>query len=268
MGVGNPVSSGRRVSDQPRSLGQRGLRSLDTESGPSCSGPGFLGGPELLHGSADLPRGLALCGLSLDGGHDSVDEVVDDSLLGVGLHDLHEVVLGQRRSGRSSLDDGLDGRVSTPGVEPGDVPSLSEDQLLGGPLDSLPDFLFGDLEDTSEVLAIESGLHEHLESGLEQRVLLGLVLEDEGVDFDVVLLLESSCVLLSWSIPNKNLKPFLRTSGVQRSSTQSVFSRVSFIVRFCSIKPLNPNAFPIFLRRLGSRTISLIKFLPKGLLIK
>ena len=84
-----------------------------------------------------------------------------------------------------------------PGVEPGNVPSLSQDQLGGGLLDSLTYLFLGDLHHTSEVLAVESGGDEHLQSGLEQVVDELLVLGDDGVlvDLDVVLLFQGGQVL-------------------------------------------------------------------------
>jgi len=84
-----------------------------------------------------------------------------------------------------------------PGVEPGDVPSLSQDELLGGLLDSLPDLFLGDVHDAAEVLAVVTGGDEHLHSGQEQVVDELLVLGDDGVvlDLDVVLLFEGGQVL-------------------------------------------------------------------------
>ena len=84
-----------------------------------------------------------------------------------------------------------------PGVEPCDVPSLSENELLGGLLDSLPDLLLSDVHDTAEVLAVESDGGEHLKTGLEQGVLGLVVLGDRlsRLEFELVLLFECGQVL-------------------------------------------------------------------------
>ena len=97
-----------------------------------------------------------------------------------------------------------------PGVEASDVPSLTEDQFRGGLLDSLPYLFLGHMHDLLEIHVVETGVDQHLKSGLEQVVLGLVVLGYEGLpEVELVLVLQLGRVLRDDGVVPLGLVDFL-----------------------------------------------------------